>query len=97
MLREAGLKVTKGDAQYSSDVAEGYVISCNPDVGTEVDEGSSVEIIVSLGTQPATVPTLTGKSASDAEAALKDAGLTGSATEEYSDDVEEGVRNIPEH
>ncbi len=91
MLREAGLKVTKGDAQYSSDVAEGYVISCNPDVGTEVDEGSSVEIIVSLGTQPATVPTLTGKSASDAEAALKDAGLTGSATEEYSDDVEEGV------
>lgn len=91
MLREAGLKVTKGDAQYSSDVEEGYVISCNPDVGTEVDEGSSVEIIVSLGTQPATVPKLTEGSAEEAEAALKDAGLVGSATQEYSDDVAEGI------
>ena len=91
MLRDAGLKVTKGEAQYSSDVEEGYVISCNPDVGTEVDEGSSVEIIVSLGTQPATVPKLTEGSAADAEAALKAAGLVGSATEEYSDDVAEGI------
>ena len=91
MLRDAGLKVTKGEAQYSSDVEEGYVISCNPDVGTEVDEGSSVEIIVSLGTQPATVSKLTEGSAADAEAALKAAGLVGSATEEYSDDVAEGI------
>lgn len=90
MLRDAGLKVTKGDAQYSSDVEEGYVISCNPDVGTEVDEGSSVEIIVSLGTQPATVPDLYNKTAADAESALSAAGLNGSATESYSDDVEEG-------
>ena len=91
MLRDAGLKVTKGEAQYSSDVEEGYVISCNPDVGTEVDEGSSVEIIVSLGTQPATVPKLTEGTAAEAEAALSEAGLTGSATEEYSDDVAEGI------
>ncbi len=56
MLRDAGLKVTKGEAQYSSDVEEGYVISCNPDVGTEVDEGSSVEIISVSAPKPATVP-----------------------------------------
>ena len=90
MLREANLKVTKGEAQYSSDVEEGYVISCNPNVGTEVDEGSNVEIIVSLGAEPATVPDIRGKKEADAQAALEAAGLKGSASEEYSDDVPEG-------
>lgn len=90
MLREANLKVTKGEAQYSSDIEEGYVISCNPDVGTEVDEGSNVEIIVSLGAEPATVPDIRRKSAAEAESALSAAGLKGSASEEYSDDTPAG-------
>ena len=90
MLREAGLKVSKGEAQFSSEVEEGRVISCSPDQGTEVDEGSNVEIIVSLGTEPATVPDIRGKSSSDAEAALSAEGLTGSFSEEYSDEVQAG-------
>ena len=90
MLREADLMLTKGEAQYSSDVEEGYVISCNPNVGTEVDEGSNVEIIVSLGAEPATVPDIRDKKEADAQAALEAAGLKGSASEEYSDDVPEG-------
>ena len=47
-------------------------------------------IVVSLGAEPATVPELRGKQASEAESALADAGLSGSASEEYSDDVPEG-------
>ena len=38
-----------------------------------------------------TVPKLTGKSQSDAEAALSQAGLSGNATEDYSDTVEKGL------
>ena len=89
-LQSAGLTVVHGEAQYSDDIAEGNVISSNPPAGTKVEEGTEVTIIVSLGEAPATVPGLTGKSASAAESALADAGLNGSFSEEYSDDVPEG-------
>ena len=89
-LQDAGLKVTKGEAQYSDTVSEGNVISSDPVAGTEVDEGTSVTIVVSLGVEQATVPDLRNKSAADAEAALAAAGLTGSVSEEYSDSVAEG-------
>lgn len=69
---------------------EGKVISVEPGEGTEVDEGSEVTIVVSLGSQPATVPSIEGKSQSEAESALAAAGLQGSASEEYSDSVAAG-------
>ena len=56
-----------------------------------VKKGTTVTLVISKGNQPATVPKLTGKSQSDAEAALSQAGLSGNATEDYSDTVEEGV------
>ena len=90
MIQDANLTVVHGEAQYSDDVDEGEVISSSPEAGTEVDEGTEVTIVVSLGAQPATVPELRGKQASAAESALSDAGLNGSSSEEYSDDVPEG-------
>ena len=90
MIQDAKLTVVHGEAQYSDDVDEGDVISSDPKAGTEVDEGTEVTIVVSLGVQPATVPELRGKSASAAESALADAGLNGSSSEEYSDSVPEG-------
>ena len=90
MLQDANLTVVHGEAQYSDDVDEGKVISSSPEAGTEVEEGTEVTIIVSLGAEPATVPELRGKQASEAESALSDAGLNGSSSEEYSDDVPEG-------
>ena len=85
ILQDAKLKVTHGEAQYSDDVAAGNVIFTDPQPGTEVDEGSSVQIVVSLGKEKVKVPPLTGKSQADAESALAAAGLVGSASEEYSD------------
>ena len=90
-LQAANLKVTKGTPQYSDTIAEGNVISSDPAAGTEVDEGTSVTIVVSLGVEQATVPDLRNKSAADAESALASAGLVGSAGEEYSDSVAEGL------
>ena len=57
----------------------------------EVKEGTTVTLVISKGNQPATVPKLTGKSQSDAEATLSQAGLSGNATEDYSDTVEKGL------
>ena len=90
-IKAANLVVVKGDPQYSDSVEEGKVISVEPDEGTEVDEGSEVTIVVSLGSQPATVPSIEGKSQSEAESALAAAGLQGSASEEYSDSVAAGI------
>lgn len=90
-IKAANLVVVKGDPQYSDSVEEGKVISVEPGEGTEVDEGSEVTIVVSLGSQPATVPSIEGKSQSEAESALAAAGLQGSASEEYSDSVAAGI------
>ena len=89
MIQEANL-VVRHETDNSDEVEDGYVISSDPVSGTEVEEGTEVTIVVSIGAEPATVPELRGKTASAAESALADAGLSGSASEEYSDSVPEG-------
>ena len=90
-LQAAKLTVVHGEAQFSDEIDAGRVISSDPEAGTEVEEGTEVTIVISLGKDQAKVPELRNKSASKAEAALKDAGLAGSASEEYSDSVEAGL------
>ena len=85
ILQSANLKVTHGEAQYSDDVAAGNVISTDPQPGTEVDEGTNVQIVVSLGKEKVQVPNLLDRSREDADSALAAVGLTGSVSEDYSD------------
>lgn len=89
-IQDANLIVKKGDPVYSDNVDQGEVVSVSPSEGTEVKEGTEVTLVISKGAEKATVPTLTGKSKSDAQSALSNAGLYGNATEDYSDTVEEG-------
>lgn len=90
-LQAKNLVVKKGDPVYSDDVGQGEVVSVSPSEGAEVKEGTTVILVISKGNQPTKVPKLTGKSQSDAEAALSQAGLSGNATEDYSDTVEKGL------
>lgn len=89
-LQKAGLKVTKGEPQYSDSIKEGNVISSDPEAGTEVEDGSYVTIVVSLGVEQVTVPDIRNISAADAESALAAKGLAGSASEAYDDSVQAG-------
>ena len=89
MLQDAGLKVTH-TTENSDTVASGNVISSDPVAGTEVDEGTNVTIVVSIGKKQAKVPDIRNMSKADAEAALAAEGLTGSASEDYSDTVSAG-------
>ena len=85
-LRAAGLNVSRTE-QSSETIAEGYVISCDPDVGTQVATGSTVNVVVSTGSANTnkTVPNLTGLTQDQAKAALEKVGLKlGSVTEEES-------------
>lgn len=91
LLEEAGLKVTHGYA-YDDNVEKDHVISSDPVAGTEVEEGSTVKIIISNGKEQKTVPVpnLEGMSEANAAAKLTELNLVGAPTYEYSDTVKEG-------
>lgn len=91
LLEEAGLKVTHGYA-YDDNVEKDHVISSDPVAGTEVEEGSTVKIIISNGKEQkkVVVPYLEGMSEADAAAKLTEFNLVGAPTYEYSDTVKEG-------
>lgn len=91
LLEEAGLKVTHGYA-YDDNVEKDHVISSDPVAGTEVEEGSTVKIIISNGKEQkkVVVPNLEGMSEADAAEKLTKLNLVGAPTYEYSDTVKEG-------
>lgn len=82
--------LTMSDEVFS-DQPKGTIISQTPTYGEEVLPGdTSVTYVLSKGVETIAVPDVTGKSKSDAEKTLKDAGLTSTTTEEFSDSVAEG-------
>ena len=84
MITASNLVVGTVTMSYSNTVAIGNVISQTPTAGTLVDEGTSVDLAVSLG-KPA-VPDLLFKTQVEAEAALTDVSLVlGTVTQEFSD------------
>ena len=91
-LKAAGL-VPAPYQSYSDTVAKGIVTGQNPVAGATMAPGSKVTFVVSLGqgAQSVSVPNVVGKSQSDAEAALKAAGLVPSAVLNVSPTVPKGI------
>ena len=89
-LTDAGLAVGAVTDAYSEDVPQGQVISQSVAAGTPLAHDSAVDIVLSKGREPLTVPTLSGLSASAAKSAIEDLGLVAAPTEAYSDTVAEG-------
>ncbi len=91
-LTSYGLTVGTVTTAYSDTVSEGKVISQSISSGKQVESGTSVDLVISLGkkTEYVTVPKLTGNSLSYAQSALANLGLSCTYTEEYSDSVEVG-------
>lgn len=86
-LRGVGLVVEEALQQnYDDEIPAGLVISSTPEAGSEVEEQTSVSLIVSQGVEPAVMPALIGLSAADAETRITDARLIGGdVSYEYSD------------
>lgn len=78
------------DYKFDSNVESGKVISTDPDVGTEVDEGTKIKMYVSKGSEKVKVPNVVNKSSYSAQQALSAEGLNVTVTEDYSDKVEAG-------
>ncbi|WP_182049066.1 Stk1 family PASTA domain-containing Ser/Thr kinase [Changpingibacter yushuensis] len=88
-LVSEGLSAAREEA-FSDDVAEGLVISTDPDAGTRVPTDQVVTLTVSLGVEQVEVPDLSGKTEAEAQQAVAESRLTYAHAESYSETVEEG-------
>ncbi|MDE9366768.1 Stk1 family PASTA domain-containing Ser/Thr kinase [Luteipulveratus sp. YIM 133132] len=83
---------------YSETVASGLVVSSRPGTGAELRKGAKVDLVVSKGREPITVPVVTDQPQASAATTITDAGLTVSlAPQEFSDTVPQGnvIRQSP--
>jgi beta-lactam-binding protein with PASTA domain len=86
-LRDAGFEV-RARPRYSDSVPEDEVIGTNPRAREQVTRGSRVTMIVSRGTQPVTVPDVTGLERDAAVEAIEEAGLSAAVSERETRDEE---------
>ncbi|MFC8734610.1 Stk1 family PASTA domain-containing Ser/Thr kinase [Luteimicrobium sp. NPDC057192] len=91
-LSKAGFDAVPAPVEdYSDDVPSGRVISVSVDPGTSVPHNDPIQVVVSEGPAPVTVPQVKGSSQADAVSALKTSGLVPQVRKQFSDDVPEGT------
>jgi len=74
-------------AEASDDVAVGSVVRSDPAEGTVLTEGSVINIFVSSGPAPRTLPELRGRTAEDAKATLESLGLVAAISDPVYDET----------
>ena len=89
-LDQVGLELGRVRRE-SSDAAEGTVIEQNPGSGELLNEGESVNIVLSTGVVTATVPDVVGLPEGDAVSAIEAEGLNAEVVTEPSDEADEGI------
>ena len=80
----AGLKIEIKSRAFDEQIPQDHVITSSPAGGAQVDNGSTISIVVSKGAERFVIPTLTGLSLAEATNALNDLNLKLSTlAEEY--------------
>ena len=74
-LKQAGLAQPQIETKNDDNVEAGKVISQSIEYGTEVDEGTQITLVISLGPASFEMPDVTGKDVDDAKATLSSKGL----------------------
>jgi beta-lactam-binding protein with PASTA domain len=87
VLQEAGLRLGTQSRDYNSDVAEGSIFFQNPSGRENVQPGSAVDVIVSLGPEQVEVPEVYGLSVAAAQTALSNEGLNSTPVEVEGDEA----------
>jgi beta-lactam-binding protein with PASTA domain/tRNA A-37 threonylcarbamoyl transferase component Bud32 len=92
ILSERGFDLRVRAQEASDTVPAGYVISQSPSAGVLADEGSTVEVLVSLGASTVTVPNVEGLDVDAAKTEIRAAGLVpGQVVPEPNEDVDVDV------
>lgn len=73
--QKVGLSVHVADKKYSEDEESDVVLEQDPEPGTEVEKGSSIDVVVSMGTAKRTVPNVVGEKKKSAQKILEEAGF----------------------
>jgi eukaryotic-like serine/threonine-protein kinase len=90
-LDAEGLIMGETRRRASDEVPEGRVLEQDPPADRQVEAGSAVDLVFSAGPKTVPVPSLTGSTVSEAEAALEAAGLVlGEQTDQNDQTVPEG-------
>ena len=89
-LKDAGFKV-KEVPQFSAAVDVNRVIAQSPSARSAVEQGETVQIMVSKGPQSVAVPDVVGRTEDAARAALEDAGFSVGVRRRESADEEPGT------
>lgn len=91
-LRRRTFDPVDGGTAFSTTVPEGAVAALEPPPGTVLPVGARVEIVISKGSPPVTLPDLAGRSVDDARRILDEAGLTvGEVREVFDAEVDNGL------
>jgi serine/threonine-protein kinase len=89
-IDRARLEVGRVTRVFDEQVPEGRVVEQNPQSGTDLEVGDSVDLSVSRGPEPVDIPSIVGLPQEQAETLLVGAGLGVRVTEDFSAEVEEG-------
>ncbi|MBQ3386203.1 MAG: Stk1 family PASTA domain-containing Ser/Thr kinase [Eggerthellaceae bacterium] len=81
IIKSAGFSVGETTKAYDDKVEAGYVISQSPAPNSKLEPGSAIDIVVSRGKELVTVPSLTGKTVTELQELLEQAGLVAKAGE----------------
>ncbi|REK19335.1 MAG: Stk1 family PASTA domain-containing Ser/Thr kinase [Actinobacteria bacterium] len=91
LLESAGLTVGTVSERPDAEYAEGVVVEQSPASGNLVGTGTAVNLVVSTGPELVEVPDVVEMTEREATAALQDLGLKVTVTDEYSNEVAEGL------
>lgn len=91
-LTNENYKIGTITQEYSADVAAGTVISQEPLAGTQVAEGTAINLVISKGKDTAVITNFTGMTLTDVKAKLAELELkTGKISYAYSDVYAENI------
>ena len=90
-LKDMGLELVIAKKVIDPEKPKDVIISQDPQAGSKVSKGGTVEVVVSKGQELVTVPDCRGLSRERAEALIDDANLkVGDVTEEFSASIPQG-------
>ena len=90
-LAEVNLRLGDTSEVYDEQVAVGLVLTFTPTAGSQVPRDTAVDVVLSRGPAPVTIPTLVGQPIASARTTLTDLGLVASVRREYSETVARGA------
>jgi len=91
VLSDAGFRDIRVEPVFDPEVEAGRVVSQNPEAGTDAPLSAIITLRISQGAEERSVPDLRGRTASEAEAILRQQGFEVAQAQENSTDAPQGT------